>query len=187
MTSIRSMGLVAVAMAAAIAFAASRDGGRSFSAPVRVSEDQWAIEGCPEDGPSLAVDRNGRVHVVWPTVVTEHNEPVKALFHAVSLDGKRSVREREFQRAGKPIIPSSCSAVMDRSPLRGTSPENGARRVVFARGSIATDGRVTFGRVAIGQRPPGSYPVIAALDHGLLASWTSGAPARSVIHVEVIQ
>src|SRR5262249_9803663 len=41
-----------------IAFAASRDGGRTFSAPVRVSEDRWMLEGCPDDGPAIAIDAN---------------------------------------------------------------------------------------------------------------------------------
>ena len=34
-----------------IAFTASRDGGRTFAAPLRVSDDQWALDGCPENGP----------------------------------------------------------------------------------------------------------------------------------------
>src|SRR5262245_2081331 len=54
-----------------MAFTESRDGGRTFAAPIRVSEDQWQIEGCPEDGPALAVDPRRQVHVVWPTLVRD--------------------------------------------------------------------------------------------------------------------
>src|SRR5262249_31472578 len=36
-----------------IAFAVSRDGGRTFTAPIRVSEDKWVLEGCPDDGPAM--------------------------------------------------------------------------------------------------------------------------------------
>ena len=39
-----------------IAFTVSRDGGRTFAPPVRVSEDKWSIEGCPDDGPAMAID-----------------------------------------------------------------------------------------------------------------------------------
>jgi hypothetical protein len=35
-----------------IAFTVSRDGGRTYAAPARVSEDKWSIEGCPDDGPA---------------------------------------------------------------------------------------------------------------------------------------
>src|SRR5205085_10437805 len=50
-----------------IAFAASRDGGRTFSPPIRVSEDKWQLDGCPDDGPSMAVDTRRQIHGVWPS------------------------------------------------------------------------------------------------------------------------
>jgi hypothetical protein len=37
-----------------IALTMSRDGGRTFTAPARVSDDRWTLDGCPENGPSLA-------------------------------------------------------------------------------------------------------------------------------------
>ena len=40
-----------------IAFTMSRDGGRTFAPPARVSEDRWVLDGCPENGPAMAVDR----------------------------------------------------------------------------------------------------------------------------------
>ena len=70
-----------------IAFARSTDGGRHFEPPVRVSEDKWELNGCPEDGPTLAVDQAGTIHIAWATVVNE-GEPLKALFYATSRDGK---------------------------------------------------------------------------------------------------
>ena len=71
-----------------MAFTLSRDGGRSFAAPVRVSQDNWMLEGCPDDGPAMKVDPKGRIHIVWPAVITERGSQVKALFHAVSTDGR---------------------------------------------------------------------------------------------------
>ena len=69
-----------------IAFARSTDGGRHFGPPVRVSEDKWELNGCPEDGPAMAVDPSGVIHLAWATLVTE-GEPHKALFYATSRDG----------------------------------------------------------------------------------------------------
>ena len=66
-----------------MAFTMSRDGGRTFAPPLRVSEDKWALEGCPDDGPAMAVDAQSRIHVVWPTLVggaTAAAEPNIALF-----------------------------------------------------------------------------------------------------------
>ena len=63
-------------------------GWRAFIDPlVRVSEDKWELNGCPEDGPTLAVDQAGVIHIAWATVVND-GEPQKALFYATSRDGK---------------------------------------------------------------------------------------------------
>ena len=84
-----------------IAFAISRDGGRSFSAPSRVSEDGWAINGCPDDGPSLVVDAGGVTHIVWPTVIAG-DEPVGALFYASTRDGQRFTPRVRIPTLGSP-------------------------------------------------------------------------------------
>ena len=52
-----------------IAFTVSPGWRPNVRAPVRVSEDGWAIAGCPDDGPAMAVDARGTVHLVWPTVI----------------------------------------------------------------------------------------------------------------------
>ena len=41
-----------------IALATSSDGGRTFASPVRVSEDNWVLDGCPENGPAVAIDQD---------------------------------------------------------------------------------------------------------------------------------
>jgi len=45
-----------------IAFTMSRDGGRTFATPMRVSSDGWILDGCPENGPALAVGADNVVH-----------------------------------------------------------------------------------------------------------------------------
>lgn len=45
----------------------STDGGRSFSSPVRISEDNWVIRGCPHTGPAQAENDEG-LHYAWYTM-----------------------------------------------------------------------------------------------------------------------
>ena len=45
-------------------FTVSRDGGKTFSPLTRVNQDGWSINGCPDDGPAMAVDAKGTVHLV---------------------------------------------------------------------------------------------------------------------------
>jgi len=45
----------------------SKDGGKSFSKPERISHDNWVIYGCPHTGPALAANQNG-THYAWFTM-----------------------------------------------------------------------------------------------------------------------
>jgi hypothetical protein len=67
-----------------VVVARSVDGGRTFSPPVRVHADGWAIEACPHAGPAVAVDRAGRVHVAWFTGA----EGRAGAYHATSETGE---------------------------------------------------------------------------------------------------
>jgi hypothetical protein len=54
--------------------------------PVRVSEDNWAINGCPHHGPSLSIAASGTLHAAWFT-----QGPVRqGLFYARSTDDGKS-------------------------------------------------------------------------------------------------
>jgi hypothetical protein len=86
-----------------IAFVTSHDDGRTFGAPVRVHEDKWSVKGCPDDGPALAADARGSVHVVWPTMVL----------------GKETATKTIVCRAGRPAGARTCpSPAGDRDTWR---------------------------------------------------------------------
>ncbi len=69
-----------------MALARSRDGGRTFSEPVRVHADGWSLDGCPHAGPAIATDGDGTLHVLWFTGAPE----ASGLRYASSVDGGRS-------------------------------------------------------------------------------------------------
>ncbi len=57
----------------------------------RVSEDEWATNTCPHQGPALAIDSAGAWHVVWFTTGKKR----QGLFYARSADGGKSFSEPE--------------------------------------------------------------------------------------------
>lgn len=65
-----------------IVTAHSDDGGETFSPLRPVFRDHWNINACPHTGPAIAVDGDGRVHVVWYTGA----ESAPGIRHAVSAD-----------------------------------------------------------------------------------------------------
>jgi hypothetical protein len=164
-----------------IAFLRSPDGGRTFMDSVRVSEDRWSVAGCPDDGPVLAIDDRDRVHVVWPTVVTEDGKTRKVLFHAMSSDGARFTPRVRIPTEGQANHPQ-LAAFGDGLAVIWDEALGGARRIASARGLVDAAGRTTFARDVPAGEVEGVYPAVAfTADGGLVRAWTSGAPQSSVI------
>jgi hypothetical protein len=165
-----------------MALSVSRDGGRSFSAPARVSEDGWSIDGCPDDGPAIAVDGGGTVHIVWPTVVGGP-APEGALFHASTRDGLTFTPRTRIPTLGGP------------QPLHPQVAIDRTGRIVVAWDELIEGRRVAAARElrlrphqAVEFRPavilssdgPAMYPVLAATRAGVLAVWTTGGEPSAI-------
>ena len=67
----------------------SRDAGKTFSAPKRISEDNWAISACPHTGPSMAENKNG-LHFAWHTMGSG-----EGVFYCASNDNGETFSKRE--------------------------------------------------------------------------------------------
>lgn len=169
-----------------IAFAVSRDGGKTFASPVRVSEDKWQIEGCPDDGPSMVVDASGSVHIVWPSVVTEKGGPVKALFYATSRDGRAFSPRRRLPTEGQANHPQLAIDGAGALAVSWDESGSGSRTLASAIGRPDAAGAMQFARTAQA-REIGTYPVVVSVrPGGWLRAWTAGDPNRSEIRVASI-
>ena len=193
-----------------IAFTVSRDGGRSFVPPVRVSQDKWMLEGCPDDGPSMAVDARGRVHIVWPTLITEEEEtaetaksaeidsvaqrssrsprlnnvePTIALFYAMSTDGKSFTARQRIPTEGMPHHPRMAIGADAALTVAWDEQANGSRRIAVAHASADAAGVPRFRRQALTTSGPVVYPALAAARDAVVVAWTSGPSTTSSIQV----
>jgi hypothetical protein len=169
-----------------IAFARSRDGGATFEAPTRVSEDGWVLNGCPENGPSIAVDARGHVHVLWPTLVqstTPGSEPQLALFYAVSTDGQHFTPRLRVPTEGVPrhpqIVAQRGGGVMGLWEERA----GGVDRVTAARIGPDAGGNMQFTRQIVGE---GEYPAAAATSEGVMVAWTARNGAASAVQTRLL-
>jgi hypothetical protein len=175
-----------------MAFTMSRDGGRTFASPVRVSEDQWVLEGCPDDGPSMAVDRTGRIHLVWPTLVKEApaqgGEPVEtiALFYSMSADGRTFGKRQRIPTEGLPHHPRIITSADGTMTVVWDELAKGSRRVAFARARAASNGVPSFRRQILTSDGPSVYPVVAAAGADAIVAWTSGTSTAASIRIERI-
>lgn len=170
-----------------IAFTVSRDGGRTFVAPLRVSDDQWVLDGCPENGPGMAVDSRNRVHVVWPTLVsgsTPDVEPTLELFYAISNDGRSFAPRQRIPAEGVPRHVQIAAASDDSLILVWEEQASDTRRIVMAR----TDGNAgRFSRRVVSDSGRAIYPALAATRTATVVVWANVASDQSVIQVKRLE
>lgn len=67
----------------------SNDGGKTFTPPVRISADNWVINGCPHTGPAL-VKNNSGLHFAWFTMGNG-----EGVFYCQSPDNGLSYTKKE--------------------------------------------------------------------------------------------
>ena len=158
-------------------FTMSRDGGKTFSPLVRVNQDGWSIAGCPDDGPAMAVDAKGVVHLVWPTVKNDRG----VILYATSADGRWFSAPVPIKTLGgpKPSHPQIAIGGSGKIFVAWDEVKDGVRRAAVA----PIDGSRPAEVVGDGT----SYPVMAAAGSGVIAAWTAGPPDQSRISLRVIQ
>lgn len=170
-----------------IAFTVSPDGGRTFATPIRVSDDGWVLNGCPENGPAMALDAQQRIHLAWPTLMGQADsagEPTLALFYAMSRDGRTFTPRQRIPTVDVPRHVQMAIAPSGAVVVTWDEGAQGIRRVAFAHGIPDGNHRVTFERQVANGTAPATYPTLASTGAGVLAAWTRGGPTDSVISVE---
>lgn len=170
-----------------VAVASSTDGGRSFAAPVRVSQDGWQIDGCPDDGPSIAVDAAGVVHLAWPTWI---GDPAgKGIFYSYSRDGGRTFAPRLRVDAGPaaahPQLALGARGVAIVWEQGGATPGVYLREIASAPGAKAwtpAPGPIA----ALGGGLMASYPAVAVSTQATVVAWTLDKKTGSDIELRRI-
>jgi hypothetical protein len=166
-----------------IAMAVSRDGGQTFSSPARVSEDGWAINGCPDDGPAVVVDTGGTTHVVWPTVIPGET-PEGALFYASTVDGRTFTPRVRVPTLGSPRpMHPQITRDADGTLVVAWDELIGGAHVAAARWVRVSDAGVpTFGApVRLAASGASSHPVLAGSSTGVVAAWSTGGESSRVM------
>jgi hypothetical protein len=168
-----------------IALAKSSDGGRTFATPVRVSEDNWVLDGCPENGPAVAIDSTNAIHVLWPTLVraSAGAEETMALFYATSKDDQRFTKRQRVPTEGVPRHPQLAVGPGGAITIAWDEQLKAGRRIVVAKGISEGNNAVRFVRQSVSDGP-GTYPVVASLANAAIVAWTSGTTGDTVLRVE---
>jgi hypothetical protein len=139
--------------------------------PLRVSEDRWQFNGCPENGPALAVDASQRIHAVWPTVVNTQGKADLALFYATSRDGRSFGSRVRIPTGGAAYHPQIAAAADGSIVIAWDQVVDGVRRVAAVRAVAKDSGGIRFDALPLGDTA-GLYPAIATTPTHDLIAWT---------------
>jgi hypothetical protein len=161
-----------------IAVARSDDNGVTFGAPARLSEDGWKLDACPDDGPAMAADTHGGVHVVWPTLVAG-DPPRKGIFYASRGhdEGTFTPRLRLDSGEADPSHPQIASDDHGNTAIVWDEHAGGVRRIVLR---PVSNGAAQTPQMFTGEGV--SYPVAAAAEGQWIVLWSGQtADGRSAI------
>ncbi len=159
-----------------IAVARSNDNGVTFGQPIRVSEDSWKIDACPDDGPAMVADGHGGIHIVWPTLVAGET-PRKGIFYSALAAETFAPRLRLDAGDADPAHPQIAADYHTNTAVVWDERVGETRRIVFR---PVTDGAAEPPQMFDGDGV--SYPVVAAGEGYWIVLWSAqDANGRSVI------
>lgn len=160
----------------------SADGGKTFSAPKRINNDNWMLRGCPHTGPSMTENDEG-MHFVWFTGGLQ-----KGSFYIWS------------ENAGKTYLSH------DNISRLGTHPQITALpggELVTAWDESVSIGNQYYKRIGMQVRTPeglkplnkfitpdtgfATYPVVASVNNSaVLAAWTSRVNEKDYVKWQLV-
>ena len=167
----------------------SLDGGRTFAAPVLISNDGWQVPSCPHSGPSIGRDNQGRLHVTWFTLGRSEKEA--GIYYSVSNDDGESFAPRRLVHANTApeILYSTLAVGSDDTVFLAWSNLDGDNRAqVFVR-SLSADGG-SWGAIQQLSNAKGNAgrPVLAVSKNQLHVAWTEtdGEESRVVLRSAMV-
>ena len=159
-----------------IAIAASRDGGVRFAEPVRVSNDRWVFDGCPDNGPAVAVDGAKRVHVAWVTPEAGGDPSKMVLYHSTSTDARTFAARQRVPVTGLPGHAQLAVEAGGDVLLAWDEIGGGARRVKLARVRAGAGSAAAITPLTTPIGGDGRSPALATAASGTLVAWVAMPP-----------
>lgn len=158
----------------------STDGGETFSSSVVVGNDRWVYPACPHRPASLAVDRQGRLYVVW---YTEGADETPAIYLAYSDDQGKTFSTKKQLNRSKGTFPDHPQMAVDPAGRIAVvwEEQSPVRREVVA--SFSLDRGRSFNAPIKLNEKNGQTPTVAVNRHGtVVMGWKEHAmPAHRLV------
>ena len=159
--------------------AASTDGGKTFSDPVKINDDKFQFDGCVHVGAPMTIDSTGTLHIAWYTGATGR----QGMYYATSTDNGQSFSKPLPILTGDWVPPQRIYITIDNADTvwltwedaTGLSANTSMWKYSDTKAMIYT-ARVIDGKLIRSDTPlnlmPGKVPAIDSSDGVVAIVWT---------------
>jgi hypothetical protein len=155
--------------------ASSADGGKTFSAPVKLAEDNWELHACPDSGPSL-VNAGGKIYAAWYSE-GNHKPGIRL---AISKDsghsfGKAEIVSRSVLDANHPqlAVSEDGRVVLVFQGRKETKGQEQWSQIQPFVASVDQSGEVSLPQPLITVHQSAGYPFVLSASAGrVMVAWT---------------
>jgi hypothetical protein len=160
-----------------IVVAQSSDKGETWSAPLRVHEDNWKFDACPHAGPAIALDSDGRLHVAWWT----GKEGSAGVYYAVSDPGVTKFGEPVAMGIAQFSRPAHVQLALAPNNRVIVAWDDGTKQIPQVLMRISSDGGAHFGSATTVSAPGRSatFPVLGVSGDSVAIAWSDESPASA--------
>jgi hypothetical protein len=160
----------------------STDGGKTFAAPVEISDDGWQVPSCPHSGPTIGQDDRGFLHITWFTLGRSPSEA--GIYYTVSKDQGRSFAPRQLVQANTAaeILHATTAVAKDGTVyFAWDNLDESSKAQIFVR-TLASDGKAWGPVQQISHAKQNANRPALALSNGQLQiAWTETDGERSLV------
>ncbi len=151
-----------------------------WSKPQRITNDDWGIEACPEHGPALSIDGQGRSHLTWFTL----GDKRQGIFYAHTDDyGKTSSEPMQLGDTSRLSGHSDVLAINNRVVIAWKEFDGNETSIVikesFDRGvSWSKDKKILSSTAKSG------YPELVSNGKSIFLSWASSDHGHRLMEIK---
>ena len=150
-----------------------------WSEPRRIAEDQWQVDACPEHGPALSIDRQGRSHLSWFTLGAKR----KGIYYA-NTDDYGNTLSKPLALGNKQKLPShpDVLALGERVVLAWKEFDGSDSTIVVKQ---SNDRGENWSADSLVLSAPGKvgYPDLIASDNAIFLSWSTQEQGHQFIEI----
>lgn len=145
----------------------------------RITRDDWKVDACPEHGPALSIDRQGRAHLTWFTLGNKR----QGIYYARTDDYGKTLSE-PIPLGNKDRLPSHPDVIaIDDRVVLAWKEFDGVQSDIFVKVSTDRGDRWGAPRKLTSSPAQSSHPKLISQGERIFLSWSNSKNGHQLIEI----